>query len=120
MPLFNYEALTGAGVAATGTMEAASKSELVVKLRSMGYYPKSIDQVGAEEEKGFRLSLGGGRVRSKDVEFFSFQMSTLLNSAVDLMRALTITMEQVNSAPMRRVVEQVRGEVEQGWSFADA
>ena len=120
MPLFNYEALTGAGVAATGTMEAASKSELVVKLRSMGYYPKSIDQVGAEEEKGFRLSLGGGRVRSKDVEFFSFQMSTLLNSAVDLMRALTITMEQVNSAPMRRVVEQVRGDVEQGSSFADA
>lgn len=120
MPLFNYEALTGAGVATTGVMEAASKSELVIKLRSMGYYPKSIDQVGAEEGKGFRLSLGGGRVRSKDVEFFSFQMSTLLNSAVPLMRALTITMEQVNSDAMRRVVEQVRSDVEQGSSFADA
>ena len=120
MPLFNYEALTGAGAATTGVMEAASKPELVIKLRSMGYYPKSIDQVGVEEEKGFRRSLGGGRVRSKDVEFFSFQMSTLLNSSVPLMRSLTITMEQVNSDAMRRVVEQVRGDVEQGASFADA
>ncbi|MBM3239334.1 type II secretion system F family protein [Candidatus Poribacteria bacterium] len=120
MPVFNYEALTTTGDVTAGTMEAASKPELVVKLRSMGYYPKSIDQVGKKKEKGFEFSLGRGRVRAKDVEFFSYQVSTLLNAAVSLPRALTITMGQVSSEGMRRVVEQVRSEVEQGASLADA
>jgi type II secretory pathway component PulF len=101
-------------------MEAASKPELVVKLRSMGYYPKSIDQVDEKKEKGLQFSFGRGRVRAKDVEFFSYQISTLLNSAVPLARALTITMGQISSEGMRRVVEQVRSEVEQGASLADA
>ena len=120
MPVFNYEALTATGDVAAGTMEAASKPELIVRLRGMGYYPKSINQVGEKKEKGFEISLGRGRVRSKDVEFFSYQMSTLLNSAVPLARALTITMGQVSREGMRRVIEQVRSDVEQGASFADA
>ena len=119
MPTFNYEAITNAGNPTAGTLEAATRPELISRLQSMGLYPTKVSEAGAEE-RGFGISFLAGRVKGKDVEFFSYQMATLLNSAVSLAEALDITMRQVSNPQMQRVIERVKSDVEHGTFFADA
>ncbi len=119
MPIFNYEAITDAGTPTAGTLEAATRPELIGRLQSMGLYPTKVSEGGAEE-RGLEIPFLTGRIKGKDVEFFSYQMATLLNAAVRLSPALDITMQQVSNSQMRQVIERVKSDVEHGSTFADA
>jgi type II secretory pathway component PulF len=102
-------------------MDADSAADLITRLRGMGYFPTKIEETTPQEERRVlaRLRLRPA-IRQKDVEFFTFQLATLVNAGVALNRAMRICAQQMESPPLARVVEQVRYEVEQGGSFADA
>lgn len=118
MPTFEYQALTATGSVASGNLEAANRADLVAKLQRMGYYPTDVQQIGTDEKGAREIRLPwSGRVKSSDVEFFSVQMSTLINAHIPLSQALAIVLEQITSPNMRRIVEKVREDVEQGASF---
>jgi len=119
MPIFNYEAVTDSGTPTAGTLEAATRPELIGRLQSMGLYPTKVSETGAEE-RGIGIPFLARRIKGKDVEFFSYQMATLLNSAVNLAPALDITMQQVSNPQMRQVIERVKSDVAHGTTFADA
>lgn len=122
MPRFRYEALTNTGAVVSHTQEANSKAELVSKLKTMGYWPTSIIEEGAaeQEEKGFQIPLFRRRIKAAEIEFFTYQMATLIDAHVTLPRALGITLEQITNPELRRVVEQVKYDVEHGSTFNDA
>ncbi|MBT5710753.1 type II secretion system F family protein, partial [Candidatus Poribacteria bacterium] len=62
----------------------------------------------------------GDPIKPQAVEFFTFQLSTLVNSGVPLDRALTVCSEQMENVDLRRVVEKIRHDVERGESLAEA
>ncbi len=121
MPRYVYQAMTTSGSKTRGSLDADSPGELVERLRSMGYFPTKVDEAAPGDEArrffGLRLSRGVSR---QEVEFFTFQVATLVNSGVPLDRALRVCSEQIAGGELRRIIEEVRYDVEHGASFADA
>ncbi|MAF10980.1 hypothetical protein CMK11_11075 [Candidatus Poribacteria bacterium] len=121
MPRYAYDAVTATGSKTSGAMDASSTGELVARLREMGYFPTSVEETAAaDEEGGLRRFRFGDPIKPQAVEFFTFQLSTLVNSGVPLDRALTVCSEQMENVDLRRVVEQIRHDVERGESLAEA
>ncbi|MBI1925676.1 type II secretion system F family protein [Candidatus Poribacteria bacterium] len=122
MPRFRYEALTSTGVTVSQAQEANSQAELVSKLKTMGYWPTSIIEESAEAKgkKQLQISLFRPRIKPAEVEFFTYQMATLINAHVTLPRALAVTLEQLTNVELKRIVEQVKYDVEHGSTFYDA
>lgn len=116
MARFSYEAVTSDGAAISNVTEADNKANAISKLRNIGYFPTKVVEVGAEEEKKreIRIPWISGRIKASDIEFFSYQLSTLVNSAVPLTRALEIIIEQVDNNKLRQIIEQVKYDVEHG------
>ena len=119
MPRFRYEALTSTGNVVSNTQEANSKAELVSNLKTKVYWATRIIEENASEieEKRLQISLFRGRIKAAEVEFFTFQLATLINAHVTLPRALGIALEQISNPGLRQVVEQVKVDVEQGAIF---
>lgn len=122
MPRFRYEALTNTGTVVTNTQEASDKAELVSKLKVMGYWPTSIveDTAETQDRQGLRIPFLPARIKPADVEFFTYQMATLINAYVPLSRALAVTLEQITNIELKRVIEQVKYDVEHGSPLNDA
>lgn len=121
MPRFRYEALTVTGATRTGAIDASSQQEVVSLLRNMDLFPIRITEEGGEEERrGLRIPFLEGRVKASEVEFFSYQMATMLNSGVPLSDALGIVIGQVRDRTFKRVLGQVREDVEHGATLANA
>jgi len=123
MPLFRYEALTHGGGSIKNTLEADSKAELVSRLRQMGYWPTDIvEETEQDAPTDVRrwLKFGRSGVKATDVEFFTYQLATLVNAHVPLRRALEVTLGQIQNPALNRIVSQVAYDVEHGATFHDA
>ena len=122
MPRFQYEALTSTGTTVNNTAEADSRDELAARLRQMGYWPSQIVEEGVaiETEAKRFFQFGTRRVKLAEVEFFTYQLAALVGSHVPLPRALEITLEQITSPGLHRVISQVKHDVEHGATFNDA
>ena len=123
MPLFRYEALTHGGGSVKNTLEADSKAELISRLRQMGYWPTAVvEETEEETPTDIRrwLKIGQGRIKPADVEFFTYQLATLVNAHVPLPRALEVTLGQIQNPALHRIVSQVKHDVEHGATFNDA
>lgn len=140
MPRFQYEAITNTGVSVSNTEEADSRAELITKLKVRGYWPTLIEQSelapgdsvnGATDEalsegtSGFSLQsilsqFTLRRIKSKEVEFVTYQMATLVNAHIPLVRSLEITLNQVKNPRLRSIIEQIKYDVEHGSTLADA
>ena len=123
MPVFRYEALTHSGGTVTNTIEADSKAELISRLRQMGYWPTDIveeteDAAPTDVRRWFEIGRRG--VKSADVEFFTYQLATLVNAHVPLPRALEVALGQIQNPALHRIVSQVKYDVEHGATFHDA
>ena len=122
MPRFRYEALTNTGGTVKSVQDAGSRAELAYQLKAMGYWPLNIveDITNETADKRFQFRLFSPRVKSKDVEFFTYQMATLINAHITLPRALAVTLEQIENPGFRQIVEQIKYDIEHGSTFHDA
>lgn len=116
MPVFIWKGRTATGAAATGELAAGSQQDVVAALRQKKIIPTSIKV--KEEKKGF--SLFGMRVGKRNLAIFTRQFSTMLNAGLPLLSCLEILSKQTESAALKRVLAEVRGDVEGGLSLADA
>lgn len=121
MPRFKYQAMTKTGTLVTGSLEADNSNELIYKLKSSGYYPMDVvPEVEEEKESKIPLFKFTRKVKASEVEFFTYQLSTLINSGVPLIRALSVATEQVSNPRLRSAIDQVRHDVEHGSTLYDA
>ena len=119
MPRFQYEAITYTGATVNNTLEADSKAELIAQLRQMGYWPTQVVEEGeALETKAKQLfSFGTKKIKSAEVEFFTYQLAALISAHVALPRALEVTLEQIANPELNRVISEVKYDVEHGATF---
>jgi type IV pilus assembly protein PilC len=120
MPRFSYQAMTRTGGVVNGTLEAESSAELISKLKGSGYFPMEVQEQVTEEKRRLPVLRLGRRVKSSEVEFFSYQLATLLNSGVPLIRALSVAAEQITNDTLRSAIDQTRYDVEHGSTLYDA
>lgn len=116
MPLFVWKGRTATGASATGEMAASSQADVVAALRQKKIIPTSIKI--KEEKKG--LAFLGARVSRRALAVFTRQFATMLNAGLPLLSCLEILAKQTESPALRRVLGEVRTDVEGGLSLADA
>ena len=116
MPTFVWKGRTASGASASGELAAGSQADVVAALRQKKIIPTSIKI--KEEKKG--LTLFGGRVSKKTLAVFTRQFSTMLNAGLPLLSCLEILGKQTEKPAFRRILSDVRSDVESGLSLADA
>jgi len=120
LPVFEYEALNGAGKAVRGIIDAESARTARTKLKSRGVYPTEIREesaVLAQRGSAFRLL---SRVRAKDLAQIFRQMATLLEAGIPLVSCLSALIDQSGHPYLRTTLTQIRERVREGSSLAEA
>ena len=123
MAAYTYRALTAAGKASSGLIEADSPRQARALLRERGLLPTAVESAGpAKAEKGAK----GGWLRlerplpARDVALLTRQLATLVDSGLPLEEALYAITRQTNSARVKRTMLSVRARILEGHSLASA
>jgi general secretion pathway protein F len=120
VPLFRYKALSPAGEALDGQMEAASAAEVISKLQDAGSIP--LEAKPADEGGGSGLAGMFKRSEMSNAQVLQFtqQLATLLGAGQPLDRALQILLDLPESQTARRVIERIRETVRGGAPLSQA
>ncbi len=113
--IFIWKGRTEDGVIVSGETEAPSEGDLILTLRKQGIIPSSIKE--KEEGKIFRLR---GGVSQKEILFFTRQFATLFSSGVPIVQAFEALIGQIKNKNFRKVLIQMRNDIEKGYSLAEA
>lgn len=117
---FEYSVRDRSGKLVKGTLDADNQSQVVAKLRTMGFAPVSISEANAGMKKEINIPGFGKRVKLKDLAIMARQFATMISSGLSLLRALTILAEQTENPELARVLSLSRSDVEAGQSLSSA
>lgn len=118
---YEYRARDKAGAVHAGQMEASSPTAVAGTLREKGYIPLRIEEKKVTAlQREVRIPGFKKKVKLKEIAIFSRQLSTMVNSGLTLIRALTILDEQTENAVLKEVIADVRTRVEQGSALSAA
>nr|MCR5543304.1 type II secretion system F family protein [Eubacterium sp.] len=115
MAKYDYKGVGSDGKSKRGTIEANSEDAAKAKLRSEGI---SITEFG--EAKGVQLSLGGKKVKAKDLSVFCKQFASVLRAGVPLISALDMMSAQMENKTLREALEQAATHVQKGGTLSEA
>src|SRR5437763_1161052 len=113
MATFTYTARAFNGDLRTATIDAASRDDVISQLRKQRLSVVKIDQDATKK-------IGRGSIKTRDVVIFTSQFSTMINSGLPLVQALTILAEQTDNKSLAEVTKKVVFDVEAGNTVADA
>lgn len=116
---YTYKVKDAAGKFVEGKVEAASEAAVADKLRAMGYVPLEVRaaNVGMKRE----ISLGRKKkIKLKNLAVFSRQFATMIDAGLTMLRGLTILADQSDNPELRRVLREVKQDVEAGNSLSTA
>jgi type IV pilus assembly protein PilC len=117
MPLFEYTARNAAnGQIQKGQVDVKSKEEVVAHLRKNRLILVSV----REAPKSINISLGKGRVKTRDIVVFTRQFATMINAGLPLVQSLTILAAQTENKTLADTTKAVVLDVESGNTLADA
>ena len=120
MALFRYIARDKSGKVINEVLESASRDGLIDNLQARGLYIVSVD-LAAELKKAPKLKRRYHRgIKAMDLIMFSRELATLLSSGVTLIKSLDILCKQTESQTLLHVVEQVKKDIEGGYTFQNA
>jgi type IV pilus assembly protein PilC len=119
MANFQYIAIDRSGKSVKAFIEAESKEAAMETLRRQGQRVLSVQPTS--KSSGFmNMSIGGGKVKSKDLVIFTRQLSTLVNAGVPLVRSISTLQAQSESKALKAQLVAVVKKVEGGSALADA
>jgi type IV pilus assembly protein PilC len=113
MATFTYTARAFNGDLRTATIDASSRDDVISQLRKQRLSVVKIDQDATKK-------IGKGSIKTRDVVIFTRQFSTMINSGLPLVQALTILAEQTDNKALAEVTRKVVFDVESGNTVADA
>ncbi len=113
--IFEYSARTRSGETRAGTIKAKNREEAINLLRQQGLILTSL-----REKKATGVFGLGGSVKDKDLAVFTKQFSVMIDAGLPLVQCLDILASQQENKFFANVLEQVRNDVEQGSTLADA
>src|SRR3982751_5665697 len=113
MATFTYTARAFNGDLRTATIDASSRDDVIAQLRKQRLSVVKIDQDAAKK-------ICRGSIKPRDVVIFPRQFTTMINSGLPLVQALTILAEQTDNKSLAEVTKKVVFDVESGNTVADA
>lgn len=120
MPTYRYEASGPGGKVNAGHIQAADLKAAAQQLRARGEYILSVTPVESVGKKGalnFSFSFGPGL---KDVQNFTSQLAVMIRAGISIRQAIEGISEQVPNPKFRKMLVQMKKDVESGKQFSDA
>lgn len=124
MPVYTYSALDSRGKTAKGVIDAESARGARVRLRQeKGLFATALLETEKaetqEQSKGVSWQFLQ-RIRPQDVTIMIRQFATLLGANLTVVDSLTALIEQAESPTLRRTLTQVREDIREGSTLAEA
>lgn len=141
MPKFSYVALDAQGKEQKGTIEVASQSDAVARLKDMGYFPTKVTAATSAKKAASKGGKGGsgkksnrkpgeirlpaipgigGGVKNKVLMVFTRQLATLQDAGLPLLRGLRVLEKQERNPKLRDVIGDLGRSVEGGSTFSES
>jgi general secretion pathway protein F len=126
MPVFAYKGLNQSGRAVSGIIDADNPKGARLKLRRSGIFPTDLSEEERQKQKTTaertEVNFGGffQRISPQELALLTRQLSTLIGAGLPLVDCLSALIEQVETARIKRTLSQIREQVTEGTSFADA
>lgn len=118
MALYFYKALSKDGKKVTGYLDATSSEAIKSQLLTKGLYPFEIKLSSGTAKVPFFKTLFEKPVATKDLIFFTKQLSVLLKSGVPLLQSLELLSEQF-TGQLKSIIVNLKDGVKEGKSLAD-
>jgi len=119
MPKFQYRALTQKGEVVSGSISAATASEVARRIEYLGLVP--IEAVAGQGATISRMTIAFfSRPRGEDVTVFTRDLALLLRAGARLYDALDLLANDIDVGRLRPVMGQIKATVVAGESFAEA
>jgi len=125
MASFKYTGRNISGNQVKGTMEGANASAVAEQLLNKSITPISIFQSTKKQSEGFASKdvseiFGFSRVSLDELIIFSRQMYALMRSGVPILRAINGMEEACNSAPLKKALMDIAGQLQGGYTLSSA
>ena len=119
MPLFSYRAMSPAGAAQQGFVDAPDLDRAIDVIHAMGLTPVKMEaQSGRTHAR--RPALFEKKVQTRDLILFTRQLETMLDSGLPILAALEVLYEQTANPRLKDAIDRVRSDVEQGSTLTEA
>ncbi len=115
MSVYVWEGKTRAGDLKKGEMDAPDDATVMMRLRKQQIFPTKVKVKAAKKRVSF-----GGSVSEKDIVIFTRQFATMIDAGLPLVQCLDILASQQTNSVFRKILFQVKEDVEGGSTFADS
>lgn len=127
MPVFEFRGFDGVGKAVKGVRDADTAKGLRSLLKREGILATDVKESGKSEDNAKTGVLGKEvrftflqRVSADDLGIATRQLATLLQAGVPMVDSLNALIDQTEAPALQRILSQVKTEVNEGTSLADA
>ena len=114
IPNFAYEGTNRRGQKVKGELPSKNMALAKAQLRKQGIQVTKIHK----KSKNLLEGLSKRKVGAMDIAIFTRQLATMMKAGVPLVQSFEIVAEGLDNPSMREVVLGIKGEVENGNSFA--
>ena len=120
MPAFTFTATASDGKTVTNTSDAVSIGELRQRLSQQGY---TVKEIKPAKQKGLKADMSVPmpafmerfqKVKLTELSIFCRQFSTMIDAGVSLVRCLDVLGEQCQSPKLKKIIMDLKAEVEAG------
>ncbi|MCP3177398.1 type II secretion system F family protein [Desulfuromonas sp. KJ2020] len=120
MAKFSWEGKTRTGQVQKGEMEAPNEAAVTATLRRQGITPSNIKARGKGLDMELKIPGFEPKISTKDLVVFTRQFSTMIDAGLPLVQCLDILSRQQDNSTFKKILLQVKEDVESGSTFAEA
>lgn len=124
MANYHYLARTIAGKMTRGRIEARDEADAKIKLRARQLMPVKLDiQTGGNQTSELEKVLSAyfaPKIKSKDLQIFTRQFSTLINAGIPIADAMRILSEGSINVVLKDAIVQIRANIDSGRRLSDS
>ncbi len=122
MAVYKWAGVSPKGETLKGEMEATSREAVIIRLRTQRIQPipAQIKEKGKGLEYEIRIPSFGAAVKGRDIVVFTRQFATMINAGLPIMQCLQILGSQSENKTFRKVINDMKDDVESGSTLADA
>ena len=118
MPVFVWKGRTRHGTIKKGEVEAVNEAAVMAQLRAQMLLPVSVKEKSRDVSDLLTFLKPGIKIR--DLVIFTRQFATMIDAGLPLVQCLDILGNQQPNATFKLIIKEIKSDVEQGSTFADA
>ena len=118
MPVYVWEGKTRQGTIQKGEVEAASQSFVKLQLQRQRIIPSKIK--AKPKDLLENVAFLQPKITENDLVIFTRQLGTMIDAGLPLVQALDILADQQDNKTLKKILTQIKGDVEGGATFTDA